>query len=189
MFYLSKLVEYCDTLFFILRKKFHNVNFVHVYHHASANVYIWGVATFVPTGTAFVPCFCNAVVHVAIYSYYLLSSLGPKYTKYLWWRNYLSLLQILQERISLFDFFLFSPTIEYFEIYFLKKVQTSLIKSKTFCRNRKLTSIRIVFCLHETFCTRFDYNTFKIEGLWFVFIFLLYFSLIFQKMAVGEITQ
>lgn len=102
IFYLTKLVEYCDTLFFILRKKFHNVNFIHVYHHASVTVYIWGVASFVPTGTAFVPCVCNAFVHVVIYSYYFLSALGPKYAKYLWWRNYLIQLRIFQFMVIMF---------------------------------------------------------------------------------------
>ncbi|GLH03299.1 Elongation of very long chain fatty acids protein [Gryllus bimaculatus] len=31
-----------------------------------------------------------------MYSYYLLSGLGPEYQKYLWWKKYLTLLQLVQ---------------------------------------------------------------------------------------------
>ena len=37
-------------------------------------------------------------------------------------------------------------------------IQTRLIKSKAFFRNKKLTSIRRVSCLNKTFFTHFDYK-------------------------------
>jgi elongation of very long chain fatty acids protein 4 len=33
-YFVSKGVEYLDTVFFILRKKFNQVSFLHVYHHS-----------------------------------------------------------------------------------------------------------------------------------------------------------
>ena len=36
-----------------------------------------------------------------MYSYYFLASFGPKYRKYLWWKKYLTLLQLVQFTINL----------------------------------------------------------------------------------------
>ncbi|KAL3200657.1 hypothetical protein MRX96_012938 [Rhipicephalus microplus] len=38
----------------------------------------------------------NTFVHVVMYTYYFLSSIGPKAQKYLWWKRYLTQLQITQ---------------------------------------------------------------------------------------------
>lgn len=35
IFYMSKFIELFDTLFFILRKKFNQVTFLHVFHHGN----------------------------------------------------------------------------------------------------------------------------------------------------------
>ena len=43
MFYFSKLIQFLDTLFFILRKKDSQITFLHVYHHASM-LFIWWIA-------------------------------------------------------------------------------------------------------------------------------------------------
>ena len=102
IYYLTKLIEYCDTLFFILRKKFSHVTFLHVYHHASMCVYLWNIATFLPTANVFVPVVFNAVVHVIMYIYYFLSALGPKYTKYLWWKKHLTKFQMFQFMLIMF---------------------------------------------------------------------------------------
>lgn len=34
-FYFSKLLEFMDTFFFVLRKKNNQISFLHVYHHAT----------------------------------------------------------------------------------------------------------------------------------------------------------
>ena len=38
----------------------------------------------------------NSFVHVLMYSYYAISSLGPEYQKYLWWKRYLTRIQLIQ---------------------------------------------------------------------------------------------
>ena len=50
------------------------------------------------------------------------------------------------------------PPPKFFESKVSLKVQTSLKKCKTSFHNRKITSIKIVFCLTKTFSTQFDYN-------------------------------
>lgn len=44
----------------------------------------------------------NAFVHVVMYSYYFLAALGPEVQKYLWWKKYITRLQM----VSLLNFFL-----------------------------------------------------------------------------------
>lgn len=38
----------------------------------------------------------NSFIHVLMYSYYGLAALGPSVTKYLWWKKYLTILQLIQ---------------------------------------------------------------------------------------------
>lgn len=37
----------------------------------------------------------NALVHTIMYSYYFLSTLGPEVQKYLWWKRYITKLQMV----------------------------------------------------------------------------------------------
>jgi len=41
--------------------------------------------------------FLNTFVHIIMYSYYLLAALGPSVQKYLWWKKYLTALQMVSE--------------------------------------------------------------------------------------------
>lgn len=38
----------------------------------------------------------NSFIHVLMYSYYGLSTLGPAVTKYLWWKKYLTIIQLVR---------------------------------------------------------------------------------------------
>jgi len=38
----------------------------------------------------------NSFVHVAMYSYYFLTALGPNTQKHLWWKKYLTCIQIVR---------------------------------------------------------------------------------------------
>lgn len=37
----------------------------------------------------------NCTVHVIMYTYYALSALGPAYQKYLWWKKYMTTIQLV----------------------------------------------------------------------------------------------
>jgi elongation of very long chain fatty acids protein 7 len=37
----------------------------------------------------------NNIVHIIMYTYYMLSAMGPQYQKYLWWKKHLTLLQLV----------------------------------------------------------------------------------------------
>lgn len=94
-YYFSKLLEFCDTIFFILRKKDKQLTFLHVYHHSTMFSLWWIGVKWVPSGSTFLPAMVNSFIHVLMYSYYALSALGPKIEKYLWWKKYLTILQLV----------------------------------------------------------------------------------------------
>ncbi|EDV96209.1 elongation of very long chain fatty acids protein 4 [Drosophila grimshawi] len=100
-FYITKILEFADTLFFILRKKWSQLTFLHVYHHSTMFVICWIVVKWIPTGSTFVPAIINSLVHIIMYGYYSLSALGPRVQPYLWWKRYLTVLQMLQFALGL----------------------------------------------------------------------------------------
>ncbi|CAH2257380.1 jg7582 [Pararge aegeria aegeria] len=95
-YYFSKLLEFCDTFFFILRKKEEQLTFLHVYHHSTMFGFWWIGIKWVPSGSTFLPAMVNSAIHVLMYTYYGLSVFGPSVTKYLWWKKYLTILQLIQ---------------------------------------------------------------------------------------------
>ncbi|KAL7387618.1 hypothetical protein ABVT39_026265 [Epinephelus coioides] len=84
------------TIFFILRKKNSQLTFLHVYHHATMIFNWWAGVKYVAGGQSFLIGLINSLVHVVMYLYYGLAALGPSMSKYLWWKRYLTSLQLLQ---------------------------------------------------------------------------------------------
>uniref|UniRef100_A0A8C3TV70 Elongation of very long chain fatty acids protein n=1 Tax=Catharus ustulatus TaxID=91951 RepID=A0A8C3TV70_CATUS len=95
-FFFSKVIELLDTVFLILRKKQEQVTFLHVYHHGSMLFNWWSGVKYVPGGQAFFIGMLNSFVHIFMYGYYALASLGPQMRPYLWWKRYLTILQLCQ---------------------------------------------------------------------------------------------
>ncbi|XP_076334319.1 very long chain fatty acid elongase 7-like isoform X2 [Tachypleus tridentatus] len=84
------------TIFFILRKKFTHISALHVVHHSSVAWGIWIGMKFGAGGhNAFFP-FINCFVHMIMYAYYCLAALGPHMKPYLWWKKYLTIMQMVQ---------------------------------------------------------------------------------------------
>uniref|UniRef100_A0A182Q5E2 Elongation of very long chain fatty acids protein n=1 Tax=Anopheles farauti TaxID=69004 RepID=A0A182Q5E2_9DIPT len=106
MYLLLKIVELFDTVFFVLRKKQNQVSFLHVYHHTIMVLFTWFYLKYIPgTQAAFIGVL-NSFVHIVMYTYYLIAALGPQYQKYLWWKRYMTTLQLLQFGIMLCYFVL-----------------------------------------------------------------------------------
>lgn len=96
LFFLSRIVEWLDTIFFVLRKKERQVTKLHVFHHSFVPILCWTYLKFHPGATvAFFPL-VNTFVHTIMYTYYLLATFGPNVQAYLWWKKYLTSLQITQ---------------------------------------------------------------------------------------------
>ncbi|XP_053105466.1 elongation of very long chain fatty acids protein 2 isoform X1 [Hemicordylus capensis] len=94
-YYFSKVIEFADTVFFVLRKKNSQITFLHVYHHASMFNIWWCVMNWIPCGQSFFGPTLNSFIHVLMYSYYGLS-VTPSMHKYLWWKKYLTQAQLIQ---------------------------------------------------------------------------------------------
>ncbi|KAF3699352.1 Elongation of very long chain fatty acids protein 1 [Channa argus] len=97
LFYFSKFIELFDTLFFVLRKKQSQITFLHVFHHSFMPwTWWWGITLTPAGGMGAFHALVNAVVHVIMYFYYGLSAAGPRFQKYLWWKKYITAIQLLQ---------------------------------------------------------------------------------------------
>lgn len=73
--YLSKIYDFCDTFFIILRKKYDQLSFLHIYHHATILI-VWGFLseTGHNNGTASYGAFINSIIHLLMYTHYMITS-------------------------------------------------------------------------------------------------------------------
>ncbi|XP_016845633.1 elongation of very long chain fatty acids protein AAEL008004 isoform X2 [Nasonia vitripennis] len=96
IYFLAKLTELLDTVFFVLRKKDKQITFLHMYHHTVMPMISWGAAKYYPGGHGTFIGVINSFVHIIMYSYYMLAAVGPQLQKYLWWKKYITTLQMGQ---------------------------------------------------------------------------------------------
>ncbi|KAH9372772.1 hypothetical protein HPB48_021268 [Haemaphysalis longicornis] len=95
-FYVSRFADLLDTVFFVLRKKDSHVSVLHVAHHTIVLLSACYGLTFGIDGQGAFSIMINCFVHVVMYSYYLLSLMGPTVQKHLWWKRYLTQFQLVQ---------------------------------------------------------------------------------------------
>jgi hypothetical protein len=93
--YYIKYVELVDTVFLVLKKK--KLAFLHVFHHAATAVLCFNQLEG-QTSVQWVVITLNLFVHVIMYYYYYATAGGAK----IWWKRYLTTLQITQFIIDLF---------------------------------------------------------------------------------------
>ncbi|XP_003737113.1 elongation of very long chain fatty acids protein AAEL008004-like [Galendromus occidentalis] len=91
---IMKIVELMDTVFFVLTKKFSHISLLHVVHHSLVACTVWLGMNFGATGQNAMFPLINCVIHFIMYGYYAMAALGLQ--KYLWWKRYLTQIQMLQ---------------------------------------------------------------------------------------------
>ncbi len=98
--FLSKIFDFCDTFFIVLRKKHEQLSFLHVYHHSTI-IAIWGYLLYAGFGGGAVifGALVNSFVHVLMYTHYLLTSMGFKNPL----KKSLTLVQIFQFYLCVFQ--------------------------------------------------------------------------------------
>lgn len=95
-YFISKFLDFFDSFFFVLRKKFSHLSTLHVVHHGGLPLFVWLGPRFVGGGHTTFCGFLNSGVHVAMYLYYFLAALGPQVKRFLWWKKYLTKMQMIQ---------------------------------------------------------------------------------------------
>ncbi|XP_062308339.1 elongation of very long chain fatty acids protein 1-like [Osmerus eperlanus] len=94
--FLAKLIELMDTVIFVLRKKHSQVTFLHIFRHTIMPWTTWWGISYAPGGMGSFHGMVNSVVHVIMYFYYGLSAAGPRFQKFLWWKKYMTAIQLVQ---------------------------------------------------------------------------------------------
>lgn len=94
-YFLLKVADLLDTIFMVMRKKQNQVSFLHVYHHTGMTVLVWVAVKFLAGGNGVFMGVVNTFVHVVMYFYYFLTCISPEYKKNIWWKKYITQLQIV----------------------------------------------------------------------------------------------
>ncbi|XP_034946044.1 elongation of very long chain fatty acids protein 7-like isoform X2 [Chelonus insularis] len=101
VYFIVKLIDLLDTVFFVLRKKQNQVSFLHVYHHTGMVLGAWGGVKYLAGGHVTFLGLINSFVHVIMYSHYLVTSFKISRP---WWKKYITQLQLLQFFLLLIHF-------------------------------------------------------------------------------------
>jgi hypothetical protein len=96
LYFISKFIDFLDTIFFVLRKRDRQVSGLHVFHHSFMPIATFIGIKFIPGGNIVLVPLVNTFIHSIMYTYYALSAAGSKYKQYLWWKKYLTLAQVIQ---------------------------------------------------------------------------------------------
>lgn len=95
IFMYSRILELIDTLWICLRKKNRQITFLHVFHHSFVLLMTWFYIKFAPGGSTAMFPIVNGMVHTIMYTYYILSTFESM-KPYLWWKKYVTTIQLIQ---------------------------------------------------------------------------------------------
>ncbi|XP_071439676.1 very long chain fatty acid elongase 4-like [Hetaerina americana] len=95
-YYMLKITDLLDTVIYVLRKKHAQLSFLHIYHHFGTLIVAWFAVKYYPGGGTIPIQLFNCLIHIPMFLYYTLAALGPSMTPYLWWKKYLTQIQIVQ---------------------------------------------------------------------------------------------
>lgn len=106
VFFFTKLVEFADTIFMVLRKKNQQISNLHVIHHSVVPLSVWVGIKFAPVAVnAWFPLM-NSLVHTLMYTYFGFMALGDSLNpsirnKLKYFKPWMTRIQIIQFLIAL----------------------------------------------------------------------------------------
>jgi elongation of very long chain fatty acids protein 4 len=74
VFYLTKVLDFADTVFMIIRGKWNQVTFLHIYHHSSIFIIYWLILNSAYDGDIYLTVVLNGTIHFIMYFYYLITT-------------------------------------------------------------------------------------------------------------------
>merc|ERR1719285_639090 len=81
VFYLTKVLDFLDTVFMIVRGKWKQVTFLHVYHHTSIFLIYWLILNAGYDGDIYATVVLNGTIHFIMYFYYLVTTFNVNVPK------------------------------------------------------------------------------------------------------------
>lgn len=75
-FFLCQVLDFCDTVFIILKKSWRRLSFLHVYHHSSILFVYWVCMNAGYDGDIYYTVVLNSFIHFLMYGYYLATTLN-----------------------------------------------------------------------------------------------------------------
>ena len=122
--YLTRLADLLDTVFFVLRKKQQQITFLHIYHHTLVPLIGWMALKIAPQAPVIILfLMLNSFIHAVMYTYYALAAFGNHLRRYLWWKKYITQLQLLQFMVcGLYGILLYFQQTGYPMIWFIVAV-------------------------------------------------------------------
>lgn len=95
LFYVTKQFELIKTILFLLRKKFNKINFLHIFNHSTMLIFWWISTAYFSNGAISNAALMNSFLHVVMHFYFVISSLGPSFQKFIWWKKYIVQFQMV----------------------------------------------------------------------------------------------
>merc|ERR1719440_2727366 len=78
IFYLSKVLDFADTVFMIVKSNWRQVSFLHVYHHSSIFLIYWLNANAFYDADIYFTIVLNGAIHFIMYGYYFATAFNVK---------------------------------------------------------------------------------------------------------------
>jgi elongation of very long chain fatty acids protein 4 len=92
IFYLSKVLDFADTFFIIVERRWQQLSFLHVYHHFTIFMFYWLNVNVAFDGDVYLTIVLNGFIHTIMYTYYFVSL----HTKSIPWKSLLTSSQLVQ---------------------------------------------------------------------------------------------
>ncbi|KAG8192348.1 hypothetical protein JTE90_002168 [Oedothorax gibbosus] len=96
VFYVSRLIEFVDTIFLVLKKNSSTLNHFHILHRWVIPLTAWYFVKYCPGGYNTFPMMADLFVRSLIYFYYGFAAIVPSIQKHSFMKTSISLLQMVQ---------------------------------------------------------------------------------------------